>query len=72
MSEQDEALFQRLIQHGFEGQVDDEPKVLAKWLRDRAAHTGRAGLLFVSEAIDAVYTFLPDHEEALDKTYRCK
>jgi hypothetical protein len=63
MSEQGEALFQRFVQHGFEGLVDDQPRLLAKWLRDRAAQTGRAGLIFVSEAIDAAYALFLDHDE---------
>jgi hypothetical protein len=64
MGEEDgAALLQRFIQHGFEGLVDDQPSVLAKWLRDRAAQTGRADPVFVSEAIDAVYTFFLSHDE---------
>jgi len=63
MSEREEALFQRFIQHGFEGLVDDEPAVLAKWLSERAAQTGRIGLVFVSEAIGAAYALFLNHDE---------
>jgi hypothetical protein len=58
-----EALFRGFIQHGFEGLVDDQPKIPAKWLSERAAQTGRAGFLFVSEAIDAAHSLLLDHDE---------
>ena len=63
MSEQGEALFRRFIQHGFEGLVDDQPNILAGWLGERAAQTGRAAFLFVSEAVVAANSLLLEHDE---------
>jgi hypothetical protein len=63
MGEQGETLFQRFIQHGFEGLVDDQPNILAKWLEERAAQTGRSGFVFVCEAIRAAYALLLDHDK---------
>ena len=63
MDPEREALFQRFIQHGFEGLVDDQSAVLAKWLSERAAQTNRTSLAFVSDAIDAVYALFLEHDE---------
>ncbi len=63
MGESGEGLFDRFVRHGFEGLTDDEPDILAKWLRESASRTGRAGPVFVSEAIDAAYALFLSHDK---------
>jgi hypothetical protein len=63
MLEHGEVLFRQFTQHGFEGLVDDQPRVLASWLRERAAQTDRAHLVFISDAITAANTLFISHDE---------
>jgi hypothetical protein len=63
VSEPGEGLFDRFVRHGFEGLTDEEPGILAQWLRESASRTGRAGPVFISEAIDATYALFLTHDK---------
>jgi hypothetical protein len=65
MDEQGAVLFQRFIQDGFGALINEEPRILTRWLRESAAETGRADAVFVSDAVEAVYGLFMEDEQGI-------
>ena len=64
MGERGADLLQRFIQYGFEGLVDDQTALLSlNSSRESAAQTGRAQLVFISDAIDVTSALVLSHDE---------